>query len=291
MLMRLLMLGLVTLLWSQASFAARDISGSEDHPWVKRFPLSWIVKYQVAVEPEHQVALGPMKKVEGIIAPESSARVQGKVTRITYRIPDGHDAKEVFSRLSEQIKSAGGETLFSCSSRQCGSSNQWANNMFGVAELYGVDRTQSYRVAQLDNSYLALYVVKRGNRRIYAHLDITEADAEVGSSLIAEMNQQGFSWLQADPKDSESIVEAVQPLIEYLAEQPETRVVITGYQAATGESGLAELILISKQYADQVAELLLEAGISADQFDTAGVGPLIPLNEVKTSSGVWVQKF
>lgn len=291
MLKRLLILGVLLSFGLQPAMAARDKTGAVDHPLLQRYGLSWIVHYQTESVPEHAMALGPMKKVAGVIAPERSTRLQGRLTSITYRIPDGHGATDVFDHFLTQLEQQNAEILFKCTSRQCGSSNQWANNMFNVAELYGIDRSQSYLSAQLGAAYIALYTVKRGNRRVYAHIDIVQPEQQSVDSIANDLHQQGFSWLAVDFSSPTKLAEGVKPLIEYLQLNNKDRIVLTGYMAAVQGQSLMDMILESQTNADRVAQLLLEAGIEQDRIETAGVGPLIPSVEQRSSPGVWVQQY
>ena len=155
-----------------SAFAESDLRGSSDYDGLKRYPLSWIVEYQSETSPDYLLALGKMKKKSGVIAPEASRRLSGQLRQITYRIPDGHSAVEAFDFIVGQLQQQKAEELFRCKSRQCGSSHQWANQVFGVSRLYGVDRTQSYIAVKLGGDYIAVYSVKRGNKRVYLQLDI-----------------------------------------------------------------------------------------------------------------------
>ncbi|WP_432473874.1 DUF4892 domain-containing protein [Amphritea sp. HPY] len=291
MLKRLLVIGVLLSFCVQPVLAARDKTGAIDHPLLQRYGLSWIVHYQTDSVPDHAMALGPMKKVEGVIAPELSIRLQGRLTSITYRIPDGHGAADVFDHFLAQLEQQNSEMLFKCSSRQCGSSNQWANNMFNVAELYGIDRSQSYLAARVGDAHVALYIVKRGNRRVYAHIDIVQPEQQSADSIANDLHQQGFSWLAVDLSSPAKLAEGVKPLIEYLLQNNKDRIVLAGYMAAVQGQSLMDMILASQANADRVAQLLLEAGVEQDRIETAGVGPLIPSMEQRSSPGVWVQQY
>lgn len=291
MLKRLLVIGVLLSFCVQPVLAARDKTGAIDHQLLQRYGLSWIVHYQADSVPEHGFALGAMKKVGGVIAPERSIRLQGRLTSITYRVPDGHAAADVFAFFRAQLEQQNADIMFQCSSRQCGSSNQWANNMFNVAELYGIDRSQSYLAAKVGGAHVALYTVKRGNRRVYAHIDIVQPEQQSAASIANELQQHGFSWLAVDFSNAAKLAEGVQPLIEYLQQNNNDRIVLTGYMAAVQGQSLMDMILSSQTNADRVAQLLLESGIEQDRIETAGVGPLVPSMEQRSSPGVWVQQY
>ncbi|MEH6577875.1 MAG: DUF4892 domain-containing protein [Amphritea sp.] len=289
---RWLIVVLMAVLWGDLAWAERDVYKSSDHRLFSRFPFSWIVQYQSDEAPEYRLALGPMKKIDGVIRPEVSERYQGMLSRITYRIPDGHSADEVFTHFKKQLDAGGSTVLFSCSSRQCGSSNQWANNKFRVAELYGVDRTQSYLAAQYGSAFVALYTVKRGNRRVYVHLDILEPMKQTADFLSSELQINGFSWLPVRFVEGSpvNLDESIQPLIQYLKQNEESRILLAGYVAQSDDKTLAEMIDESQGYAVKLSRALIEAGINESRFEAAGVGPLLPLKEEVSSPAIWVQK-
>lgn len=181
-----LMLGLAML--ACASLQAQtstDVRGSSDYAGINRFPGSHIAEYRVENNAFYSLALGRMQRVNGRVAPREAERYQGDLRRITYEIPSGFGAAEVFGFFRDQLLNSSGEALFSCQARDCGSSNFWANDLFGSRILYGPEGGQYYLAAryrlQIDgetvSGYAALYVITRGNRRMYAHLDFLELPA------------------------------------------------------------------------------------------------------------------
>ncbi|WP_299196895.1 DUF4892 domain-containing protein [uncultured Amphritea sp.] len=260
--------------------AESDVSGSSDPHQLPRFPLSWIVSYNTRTVPEYALATGPMRKIGGIIAPELDKRIKGELTRITYRLPDIDTPDQAFNYYLKLLQSMQAKILFQCSSRQCGSSNQWANNYFEVAELYGLDRSQFFLSASAGNLQLALYTVKRGNRRVYVHIDLIEPLKQTSETLAADLQQQGFSWLN----DSEQL----EPLIDFMSNNPQQSILIGSYNKASGVA-LDELLSRSSNAAVEVQDLLIEAGIEPARVSNVGVGPALPVSEIEQPAGVWIQ--
>lgn len=92
------------------------------------------------------VPLGAMQKVRGVWAPEVSERVNGELSRATWRLADGFQSRELVDELDAVLASDPNVSLiFSCDARACGSSSQWANRIFGERLLYGVEASQRYR--------------------------------------------------------------------------------------------------------------------------------------------------
>lgn len=273
---------LVLVLISGSVSAQRDIVGASDPQQLERFPLSWIVSNSEREVPEYALATGPMKKLEGVIAPEQFQRISGLLNRVTYRIPDNHSPADAFRFYRQQLQALNAEILFQCSSRSCGSSNQWANNYFGVKELYGIDRTQSYLAASLGSQRVALYTVKRGNRRIYLHLDLIEPLAQSAASIRDDLAQKGFSWLDSG--------EDIQPLLELLSEDQSLRLLLVGYDRSAAQLPVAELTDRSQQSATQLRDRLVAAGLAADRFEVIAVGPAVPVVNPPAEQGVWIQQ-
>ena len=131
----------------------------------------------------YQLALGIYKKVRNRWQPEKGFKLSGKLKGQTLELSESYDPKEVFNFYLRQLPSQLTTTLFFCESRDCGDSSVWANSHFNVRQLYGLDRFQFYGVYQsrlkIDSQirYITLYTVRRGNNRVYAHIDIFLPDS------------------------------------------------------------------------------------------------------------------
>lgn len=136
---------------------------------------------------DYIVALGKYKKRDNRWLPKKALRVQGQLTRYTLELAKHNNEADIFESYRQQLPQHA-ELLFSCSSRACGESNNWANDHFGVKQLYGSNASQHYAVFSLEAvskkpvseksinektvSYITIYTVRRGNRRLYTQLDV-----------------------------------------------------------------------------------------------------------------------
>ncbi|MFT5117677.1 MAG: hypothetical protein ACI9NY_001208 [Kiritimatiellia bacterium] len=128
---------------------------------------------------DYIIALDKYKKAGNRWTPEKFLRKQGQVIRYTLEMPRDYIAEEIFDFYRDQIPMQA-ERLFSCNSRACGESNNWANDHFGIKFLYGENTSQHYAVFRLAGSqqlgqsvnYMTIYTVRRGNRRLYAQLEV-----------------------------------------------------------------------------------------------------------------------
>ncbi len=140
-------------------------------------PQASVLYHEIAEVNDYIVALDKYKKNDNRWRPEKFLQQQGQLTRYTIELPKHYVEEDVFSYYQQQIPTYA-EALFICDKRQCGESNNWANDHFNVKQLYGIDNTQSYaayRLAQeqLDGDiYITIYTVRRGNRRLYTQLEV-----------------------------------------------------------------------------------------------------------------------
>jgi len=89
---------------SVASVGAADLAGSKDPPGFKRFQGSEIVSYETRSYDEYILARGPGAPGEGFA---KSEKVEGAVTRIVYRVPEGHTSLEVLRNYEQMVTGAG----------------------------------------------------------------------------------------------------------------------------------------------------------------------------------------
>ena len=184
---------LVTLLLAagHSAFAA-DVSGSSDPLGLQRMPHSWIVGYERddSFLPR-EYALGRVDKTRRNVRVEHEVRAAATREWATYEMPAGTQADEVIEHYLEVLDA---DPLFSCRGRDCGRSNLWANEIFKRAILYGPDRNQFYFAGEIDQALVALYVIERGNKRVYAHVEVLRPERP----LAVERNAETLDRLAGD---------------------------------------------------------------------------------------------
>lgn len=257
------------------AFAQSDLRGSSDHPSMERFPLSYIVSYSGRDVPEYRLILGGLEKVDGVIRPEKEKRSKGDLTRITYRIPPGHTALEPFNVMRDQLKTQGAEILFQCDGRDCGSSNYWANSVFRISRLYGVDQTQNYLVAQKGSTYFVIYTVTRGNKRVYAHVEILES---LQNDITAQLQSQGFVRVPDQ-------MELPETLYEYLQANPDVLLWVVGFDRASGS--VDESLARSQQAVDRLSRDV-SSRVGEAQVRVFAAGALAPLMVRDGEAGIYL---
>ncbi|WP_286237743.1 DUF4892 domain-containing protein [Neptuniibacter halophilus] len=258
------LLGFILMLIPVALQAETDIRNSADNDLLQRFPRSYIVQYQQARAEDYRLVLGGLEKINGVLAPEKERRLSGELQQITYRIPDNHSAEEAYAYFADQLQRLGAERLFSCTGRDCGSSNQWANAIFDYSRLYGVDSTQSFAAYRLSDRFFSLYSVRRGNKRVYLRLESLQSDQ---LSLTDALQQGDPAFLQG--------ASGVDELIRYMQENTDRKVwlVVSDHGAGRFEEQLQR----SQQRAEQLRQQLLESGIAAGRVRILAQGSFVTL--------------
>ncbi len=283
----------VALLLQTGAALAQSATGAlGDHPLVARFPDSTLEEIDVAEDVSYRLVLGTLQRNRELVVPENSERLRGDVTKIVYQVPQEYAGEEVYDYFLAQFAEKGFVELFSCTGRSCGSSNYWANDIFSNRILYGPERNQYFSAFRLDQDgaepvHVSLYVITRGNRRIYAYLEIVEDNLSRGvvtvasPDLLEALNARGvvtIPGIQFTTQGQLSDVVDLSAVVELIQSNSDLRFYIVGHRQGTGN--LDALLQQSTARAEQVRQRLLDSGVPADRVIAQGVGPLAPVCEV-----------
>lgn len=257
---------------------------------------------------EYLFALGSYKKVAGAWRLDRQQRLSGSLERFTLELPEGHSAKNGFDFYLDQLQNFNFRELFHCQSRDCGTSNSWANNHFKILQLYGLDQFQyygAYEVTTADDKpfYISLYAVQRGNKRVYMQVDILHIDklVELGiasspESIIKSIETSGYyvfpDLVVEDEKGKTSIQiksAHIQALIDVLAQKSDWNIALVGHDYMP--VSLVQQQKDSKIYADQLKAALQEKGVAASRLTTYGLGSLAPAGRGDRSARVEVVRI
>ena len=267
--------------------AAEDVEGAQDPPGFERYPGSRIVAYAApGVVRNYAFVTGRVDRSGRAMRLDDSTRLDADVVRVTYRALDETRFVDVIDYYRDLVVGQGARVVFTCRARDCGRSTTWANSVFGVKELVAPDSSQFYLAATLGRRLLSVYVVQRGNRRVYAHIDVARAEkpfgADPASDLIDALAGRGYAVLAAVTPGPDGILDAADlaGIDAAAAEIAEAQ----GTPALAGEAlyvvchlsgaGGAEAALArSATCAETVAERLRAARVVAYGF---GGGPLLP---------------
>ncbi len=273
---QILLLSLAAQIFAQTGF-------SQEHSLLKPFPNSTLVTSTSAEDVVYQVPLGILQRIRGRAAPEKLQRVSGDVVKLLYEIPDGFDGNDVLDFFTQQFEEAGLEKLFACEGRSCGSSNDWANDVFRNRVLYGPSQNQFFMTyvdrASTGDNYFVNYIITRGNGRLYSYIELIET-AGAGNSpteLSETLLRNKFIVLPDLLFEDDVLVGgevSISDLVSVLTLNPDINLYIVAHLQATESFDRAQVR--SQTRADSVAASLVEAGVDSARLTAKGVGPLSP---------------
>lgn len=286
------------------SVLAQDDSGKNPLS-LQDFPGARVVVQERKKNTDYTLAFGSYKKIDGSWVVDNRRRVQGNLVRQTLELSSDYTAREGFDFYLKQLQRFRVRELFSCSGRECGSSINWANNHFGVIQLYGLDQYQYYGVyevltEQQSPYYVSLYSVLRGNRRVYLQLDIVQPDEEstrqIASTpetlerLLGDQGYYVFPGLRLTGTASEPELslqeEHLETLVELLKRQNRWQLALVGHDYAS--SNLDHQLQASLVYAQALKTALLKKGVDADRLEARGLGSLAPAGRGERSARIEV---
>jgi hypothetical protein len=273
------LLSAVLLTCSAGVSAQTDVSGARDPLGLARFPHSWIVSY--ARDDEYRTrefVVSRVDKTRRDVRVEHEVRAPARLETATYEMPAGARRRDVEEHYLALL---GAGEFFQCRGRDCGRSNHWANYIFKQAILYGPDRNQFYFAGEHLDHLIALYVIERGNKRVYAYIEVLEPRQHVAIGRNAEAIERlagnGFS-----------VVEGVHPLADGLLPDPAIaelsgladRLDIFAGQTIYvvchlyGSASASQLLANAQRCSAQAAELLTRTG--GPELVPFAAGPLLP---------------
>jgi outer membrane protein OmpA-like peptidoglycan-associated protein len=284
----------------QAFDKTEDVSGATDSALFQRYAQSKIITYQQLATPDYLLALGAPKNVNGVMTLNYSERLAGDLTRITYRAPDDYPSEEMFKHYTLQLNQLPHEVLFECHGRECGNSDQWANQILNNPKLYGPERYQHYLAVQIDAQqgplFVTLYSIKRGNKRVYTQLDLLRPKAGSArqlsinpNTILAQLKQQGsvnLSNLQFDDKDkltTDSVV-LLDSVITALQKNTRLKLYIVGHLRANQPFEVLQQRSLFQ--AKSVVNMLVQRGVSRERLSAQGIGPLAPIKTSGSGNGI-----
>jgi len=142
----------------------------------------------------HKIFLSRLKKISNSLSRDEYQMVQGVLQGQTYKADDDATLEEVMASLNRAVDE-GYERLFECIGRGCGSSNEWANAVFGQPKLYGPESTQFYWVGKAVQSqtYWLVYGSKRSNKAVHYRVEsVVSAAPSLKSRLFAAFSELGY---------------------------------------------------------------------------------------------------
>jgi hypothetical protein len=270
---------LLMLVVSAAVAAAPDVPGSRDPLNLERFPHAWIVNYERDDELlPRDFIVSRVDKTHRDVRAERKVRTDARLEATTYRIPEGIPRQEV---IAHYVSALGNGSLFSCEGRDCGRSNHWANYIFKQAMLFGPDKNQFYIAANHAEHLVGVYVVERGNKRVYAHVlalkpvkPVAVAENEI---LTERLAGEGYAVVEGVVPMHDGDLPASAPQI--LGAIADRMNIFTGHRIYVvchiyGSSSADVLITAAGRCSQTAVQLLARDG--GPELVAFAAGPLLP---------------
>lgn len=300
---------LLALFITPAGFA-EDVEGSKDYPMVSRYEGSSIVDYDFREFDSYEILLGKVKRdpenPSDTIA-ESSENLEGKVTKISYYLPEDRSTLEVFRNYEDALKAAGFEILFTCANNDCGGrdfNHKVVEYKSGFGDNYSDQRYLAAKITRDEGDvYVSLYTVKNTSgggpdkNHIYTEVDVIElapmqeamvtVDANAMAEEIFETGSISiygilFDFDKADIK-SESAA-TIKEIATLLNNNPDLKLFIVGHTDNKGS--LDYNTNLSQKRAEAVVAILVsEHSIESSRITPKGLAFLAPVASNSTEEG------
>ena len=243
-----------------------------------------------------EFVVGPVDKIKRDVTYERAINVTGRRLAILYQIPESTGLVNVVSWYRDEIARLNGNVLFECSGRDCGRATIWASEVFKVRELGATDQRQHYFAISFRTDegprVASIYMVQRGNRRIYAYTFeiLTEEEIELDNpnKYSEQLARHGSVILDSVvPNRYGKLSPPALSELESIAEQFSTfssqklYVVCVLFGPQQAEKLMEDSLLCAQQ---AISKLAVDNGVEYIPF---GAGPLFP-NEGKPQSRILI---
>jgi OmpA-OmpF porin, OOP family len=291
-----------------------DLPGSKDHPMISRYNGAEIIKY------DHR-AFDSATLIKDKIAArggegknrDAFKRVEGKLTRVAYRMPAGRSTLEVFKNYEQALKDGGFEILFACANEECSTRgvgrdfNEAATPRDMSVYMAFHDKDQRYLLARLKRPegdvHASLYIDRayslggQNKDRVFANLVVVESAGlqtgmvKVDAAAMAKgLDAEGhialyeiyFDTDKAELKPESG--DALGEIAKLLKNKPQLKVLIVGHSDNVGAYDYNRAL--SERRAKAVVDALVQQhGIGADRLLAEGVGMAAPVASNDTEAG------
>ena len=279
--------GMIVASWLAAALSvtdarAADVEGGKDHPLITRYPGSQITEYNQQQYGECTLPLGAAQ--EDHFA--KSKRLEGKLTRIHYQMPEGRSSLEVFRNYQGALTSGGFATLFTCGGgAQCGQGNP-----LGFCAACSPHHLSAKLSRPEGDVYVSVHVEQdNSNVPAWALLEVLEMkpmDTGLVSvnaeSLARDIDRTGhasiygvyFDTGKAEVKpESDGALKQIARLLQL---DPKLKLYVVGH---TDNQGTLESNMdLSRRRADSVVKVLVaKYSVKPARLSAQGDGPTAPV--------------
>jgi OOP family OmpA-OmpF porin len=262
---------------------------------VTRYTGSIIDGYEVRDFDEYTLPIGPaVKDAASQRVPSKKETLEGKITRILYRGPEGRSTLEILRNYQAALEAAGFDILFSCADKDCGYLFHWIFYKERKQRILNTKTSGSAFDILRDLRYLA---AKGPIGGVTGHVSVLVAfDAGFSKlskrpvTLLEVIDATGYIAIYGvyfDTNSAEIKPESsptLQEISKLLQSRPSLKLQVVGHTDSQG--GYEDNMDLSRRRADAVAAPLAgKHGIDSGRLRAAGVGPLAPLASNDTPEG------
>jgi OmpA-OmpF porin, OOP family len=285
--------------------AAQDVGGGKDHPLVGRYQGAVLIEYKTSEFDEMNLMQGPFDKkaFNAPNAPTGSSwlQVEGKVTRLAYRAPEGRSSLEVIRNHENALKAKGFEVKFSCSTGSCYldpsyaagvSTLSWAVVTNGQPSFY-LDEPVRYSLLATEQpggtAYVSILVGTRSDATT-AWIAVVEPKPLDGDKIVILKAPEIEKAIAGNGKvdiygilfdfDKADVLAQSKPALDEIAKlllaRPQLKLQIVGH--TDGKGGNDHNLSLSQRRAVSVVKVLQAAyGIEPSRLTSAGKGAAQPV--------------
>ncbi len=300
-LLSLSLISLVGLSWAQ-----NDVSGSQDHPLLTRYPGSQIAWYEEQVFEKYYLATGPVTGYRHI---DEWKEVAGKVTRIFYTLAGDRSVSEVYLNYENALKKGGFTLLAEGLHKSANISKEvggrgwmgvaYARNPLppnGVITLFHGTATaggSGFLAGELKRPagtvYVAISCYQHREDEVVVMVDVIESEP-VENDLVSVDPEAMSGALDREGKvviyglffdfDKATLQPESRPVLDAIAQllrqRPDLNLYVVGHTDMKGS--LTYNLTLSESRAQAVVEALVrDYQISRARLEGKGVGPLVPV--------------
>lgn len=251
------------------------------------FPGQRVIYTATNPDTTYRLTLSSLKKINGEWQAEKESLVRGGLNRVTLEIAAPYKFKTAALAVQQQFAGLGANLIYACEGMACGSSNAWANERFDVKQLYGLDLSQHYQVWSLQTEgktqLAVVYLVQRGNKRIYSQLDLISPQQDMAfapsEEVIAKQfyrdNQIALGGLSFEQGNIQIDSEYLRPYARAFNQKAFHKLHIVGHDYHSGSE--EEQNQRSLAHAEAVKAVLIKLGVQAKRMEVKGIGALAPV--------------
>lgn len=292
---------------------AADVEGSADHPLIKRYDGAEIAVYSQQAFAEYPIALG--KALNAAVSDgkkiEKETVLRGQVSRMSYVVPMGRSALEVFENYTEELKAQGFEILWSAKAPDTG--YEFGQRYGGVGgQLFEYSSQAAHYLAarqirpegevavavfvtQYYDGYTPKVEVKKGQTIV--QVDVVDARpreqrmvTQTAAELSSRLNVKGRVTLHGvffDTNRTEVKPEskpALDEVAKLMTQDPTLKVLVVGHTDTVGGFE-PNRSLSERRAAAVVQELKARYGITGERLFSFGVSYAAPAATNSTEEG------